>query len=586
MIEKVKKVVFLLLLIFIFGQKTTAQSLKVLFICSDIASNSLDAQWSDILKDFKIECELIGKGYLTIESFIGKDLIIIGSGTADKPKSSNIKWFDYWGDQDKVDLITAAGLPILGISFGGMCLFGQMNLPIGGGHFAHGKGKTFLMTEAGKGYLRNPYIVVSGKKSILNLSSRDQGWDGMFKPPKSIEPIAQVIDSRNYFTIVRYKDFVVWGCGSNPKHLSNEGKGLFANIVHSLSKKDVIATIESTNKTEPLPLPTSKSSLPKWQKLLSGLHINIGYSGSFWSLNIESPMKVKTHGTQLGYFEAWYSNTLIKIGEMLRILDEPYIFLQTDFGTKTSSELISIAEPSSVRPQGNLKLLMQINVINPLFFRYQKETFVAELFSEQAFNFIPYEGELSVIPSESRLYMVSDFNDTEFGVLLRPEDHRIEFGAYHAVWQRPRAFRVSDANTGEFMYYNVYDAMQDFWGGMAGYFAVKEIYKNDELVRSYDWGISGKLGWGKMKLSSRHDLTSESIEAGNNNAFVHTEFNVRGRYYWRFISAFDVGLDFKYIFRRVTLTSQHENPDPEGGNFYVLTEDSIFLISLLTQFAP
>jgi hypothetical protein len=298
--------------------------------------------------------------------------------------------------------------------------------------------------------------------------------------------------------------------------------------------------------------------------------------------NIDPPLDVKTYGNRMAFFELLYSKPLLHLAEDLRILDRPYLNLQTDFGFTSSSELISVAEPSTLHPPGNMKLMAQINVVDPVFVRYRKEVFVAELESDQDFNYIPYTGEPSVISSGSRLYMVSEFQDAEFGLSLTPfrdQGSIIEVGVYHARWQRPRSRELDIDEFGNDVYYNVYHAVQDFWGILFGASGV--AWKQDEdgkLMESFRAGYYVKGGGGKLKLSSDYEQLLPSTP--EDTGFTNTEIGAYCRYYWRITSSLDFGVDVKYIYQYTGLTGNVDVHDRR------ITSDHTVYLTALVQFAP
>lgn len=601
---------FLLLLLAIaesvsFGSTIEFDSLRVLFINRNHSDIKNASKWMDILKDDDIKYKIVEKNFLSENDFDGMDVIIIGPNTAERPLNPSVKWYNYWGKQSIVNIISLSNIPVLGISFGGMCLFGQMNLPIGGGHFAHGNGKNFIVTDKGWDYLQKPHKISPQKGSILNVSSRAQSYDGFHKPPVFIEGIVQVPNSKDYFPIVRYKKYLVWGCGGSPKYLTQEGKKLFSNLVYSLAGEAKIRPYANAESAQKLPKPPKKSYRPSGLTSFmasTGFNLVAGYSGSFWNPIIRSPFKKETFGTQLGYFEVWYDNYLIQLGEKLKLFNRPYINLQTDFGMRTSSEVISKAERSSVEPSGNLKLLMKVNYIEPLFFKYRKEIFVGQLTCEDNFTFYPYEGEPVMINAGSELFLTTEFNDYEMGISFVTESpfywrgfYRIEVGGYRAVWQRPITSKITyiDSLTGAEIRtdYELYHALNDFYGLTLGLYYFKDIYDEGEFFRSFDYGIgirSGGFGLGKTKLTSTEGI-NRFVEEGKKASCSEIEFTANGRLYWRLLETWDLGLNFDYTFKKVFASEESEdietNEESEGTAIFV-TEDNIFLITLIFRFAP
>ena len=600
------KIIILLVLVIATPYRTVADTIKVLFICSDSGSNSIDSRWSNFLRDFQIECELVSKELLIEANFVDKDLIIVGPNTAEKPKNPNIKWFDYWGDQNKVNMIANSDLPILGISFGGMCLFGQMNLPLGGGHFAHGKATDFIITNSGWNYLKTSNNISVQTRNYLRISSKLQGYDGYYRPSANIEGIVQVADSKNYYPIVRYNNYIVWGCGSNPGYLTKEGKDLFVNLICALTQTNHSIASDTDNLDHNIPPPPTKSYRPGVAtEFFSKFDVNvvIGYSGSFWNPIIRYPFKKETFGTQMGYFEVWYDHTLIEWGEKLKLFKKPYLNLQTDFGIRTSSDLISQAEQSSVMSAGNLILLFKVNCIDPLYFRYRKEIFVGQLYCDNDFKFFPFKGEPSTIAVGNNLLLSTEFHDYALGISFIKESpfywrgfYRIEVGAYRSTWQRPVSSKIIyiDAQTGNLLYseYSLYHAVNDFYGIDFGLYYFKDIYNEGEFFRSFDYGIglrSGGFGLSKTQLTSSQDVDIFA-ENNKNSSCSELEFTFNGRLYWKLSSYWNFGLNFDYTFKKVFVGKTDENDllntENNKGSTGFISEDNVFQITFILMFAP
>jgi hypothetical protein len=286
---------------------------------------------------------------------------------------------------------------------------------------------------------------------------------------------------------------------------------------------------------------------------------------------------------QMAFFEASYDLPVLTISEGLNLISKPFVSFQTDFGTTTSSDLISLAEPSTIGPQGNMKLLAQVNLLNSFFFRYRREIFVAELSSQADFVYVPYEGNEVELLADSQLLMTSEFRDMEIGIAATPfRDKRsiIEVGVYHAVWQRPRVVRNAYSTTAEEAPDAVYHSVQDFWGILFGASGV--LYKKDQQGNEWEWlkvGYYFKSGSGKMKLSSNFEQTIFTSD-GNQKRFNNVEMGAYWRTYWRIAKSVDFGVDFRYVFQATRPTGSSSLLDEE------FTSDQTIFLTGMVQVGP
>ena len=235
-----KRLLTLLLLFFpttlAVAQEQESWAVDALFIHQDSSRGTADAMlWQEVLREYAVECRLISKselGELGLGVFSDVEVVLVGAATAERPEDKDIRWFNYWGDPRLVDIIVASKLPILGLSNGGLTLFGQMGLPVGGGYFAHGTAQTFALAEDSHKYLRWPFEVDS--EGPIEISTREQSMDGYYQAPSYIESILKQPDSA-YYPVVRFQHYAVWGAGPDAGYLTESGRRLFTNIVHDLA---------------------------------------------------------------------------------------------------------------------------------------------------------------------------------------------------------------------------------------------------------------------------------------------------------------------------------------------------------------
>ena len=233
--RKVITLVTMFLAIPAIAEVPDVQRIDALFVHQNDSRSVMDARvWQEMLREYLIDCHLVPKAEIEQAELYDADLLIIGPHSRERPEDDQVPWFNYWGDPKLVDFIARSELPVVGISMSGQALFGQMDLPVGGGYFAHGQGQTFELAEDTSKYLQWPFVI--DPNNPIDISTREQGTDVYHQPPSYLESLLKKPDSV-YYPVVRYEDYVAWGAGSDPGYFTDEGKRLFANIVHILVRR-------------------------------------------------------------------------------------------------------------------------------------------------------------------------------------------------------------------------------------------------------------------------------------------------------------------------------------------------------------
>ena len=215
-------------------QSQQVREVDVLFVHQKSSRGTADAVvWQEVLREYRINCRLFSKAEFGREHFEGMHMIIVGAHTAERPDGKEIPWYNYWGDPQLVDAIAESELPVIGISMGGLSLFGQMDLPVGGGYFGHGSEQFFTFAEHASEYLESPFSLKWAEQ--VELSTRKQWTDGYHLPPSYIESILQNVTNPSYYSVVRNEHYAVWGAGPDALYLTEPGRRLFANITHKLA---------------------------------------------------------------------------------------------------------------------------------------------------------------------------------------------------------------------------------------------------------------------------------------------------------------------------------------------------------------
>ncbi len=216
------------------AQGQQAKEVRAVFVHQESTRGFADAfAWQEILGDYQIACSLVSKTEFDREQLLDAQVIIVGAHSAERAEDKEIWWFNYWGDSQLVDVMVESGLPIIGLSMGGLSLFGQMDLPVGGGHYMHGSERFFTLAEYASEYLESPFEIEEA--DAVEISSHDQANDGYYHPPSYIDSILRNQTNSAYYSVVRYERFVLWGAGPDPGYLTESGRRLFANIAHKLA---------------------------------------------------------------------------------------------------------------------------------------------------------------------------------------------------------------------------------------------------------------------------------------------------------------------------------------------------------------
>jgi len=220
-----------------FSQATHGQevrSVDALFVYQERSRDAIDAiAWQEVLRTYQIECRLVSRKQLSQEHLFDVDVVIVGPHTAERPEDKSIRWFKYWGEPWLVDAMAESELPVIGLSMAGLSLFGQMGLPVGGGYYGHVNERFFKFAEDAQEYLEAPFRIEAIGE--VELSTREQQVDGYYNPPFYTESILRNATASFYYPVVRYKNYVVWGVGSDAGYLTDLGRRLFANILHKLA---------------------------------------------------------------------------------------------------------------------------------------------------------------------------------------------------------------------------------------------------------------------------------------------------------------------------------------------------------------
>ena len=319
--------------------------------------------------------------------------------------------------------------------------------------------------------------------------------------------------------------------------------------------------------------PDNDSYLDKLKEFasnISGLHLNTGFTIAVWSFNTGDMFEIVSSSARMVFLEAYYSNVLLDLSEALQLFRRPYFKIQTDLGSRGSADLISVSGQSSINHQGNLKLIALTNIIDPLFFRYDKEVYAAGITSYGGFDFYPFEGTFLQVQPQQELLLITEFQSFEVGVKgYVGEDGFGEFTIYHDTWQKPWS---ADSV--------VYASRFDFWGIGLGFYGDTDFYQDGKFVSSNSMGYYFKMGNGRIDLTS-NKTANPYVGAGyDSTPFYHWKFEVEYRHYVPIRKNLSLGVILDYYFQKI---EQLKREGDTGSGTEIISRDQRFLLSVILQ---
>jgi len=142
-----------------------------------------------------------------------------------------------WGTQEAVRAIIASGKKVLGLGYGGSCLFQQMGLSINWGHGAVGFEDSIYVVDTEHQLFDQPYEIDVPDDRIVQLYQEAGRYIAEYRPRLNDNVIflGRIPHLRDYYPIVKEQDHILWGFASSPADMTNTGKKLFINTVFHLA---------------------------------------------------------------------------------------------------------------------------------------------------------------------------------------------------------------------------------------------------------------------------------------------------------------------------------------------------------------
>ena len=310
--------------------------------------------------------------------------------------------------------------------------------------------------------------------------------------------------------------------------------------------------------------------LKRIEERVPGLHLNAGMTIAKWSFNSGGLFEITQSSASMLFVEAFYSNVLLNLSEGLQLFRRPYFKIQTDLGSAGSADLISSSGQQSINPQGNLKLLALTNIIDPLFFRYDKEIYSAGITSYGGFDFFPFTGEILQVQPQEELLLNSEFQCFEIGIKgLVGEDGFAEFSVYHNTWQKPWSQDTL-----------VYSSVFDFTGIGLGFWGETDFYRDGKVISTNSMGYYFKIGQGKIDLTKNKSLSETLFYSYDDKPFNHVRFELEYRQNWPINDAIEMGLILDYYFQRVEYGVRNVSNIASPKDL-VISRDQRFLFSMI-----
>lgn len=208
--------------------------------------NGLTSEYKNWLASAGYEIKTVDIAQVKTMDLSQVGVIIVGADTIGSGTAS--MWYNAWGDNETVKVISDSGKPILGIGDGGYGVFALLGLRIGGGNGAEGQGNGTVQLTPYSTILDEPNKITNGQISLYSETVKQREiylGDDVSPTPKEagVVEIGSITYTNNgqtlkYGTVVMQNDkFVLWGFDASPNLLTADGKNLFLNIVNYLLAK-------------------------------------------------------------------------------------------------------------------------------------------------------------------------------------------------------------------------------------------------------------------------------------------------------------------------------------------------------------
>jgi len=220
------------------GYKVSPSTPVAYIFSSDTASAD---SYKSLLQDNGYSATLIPMSEVATTDLSIYDLIIVGNDTGFKYE---------WGDSASVSAIQNSEKPIIGLGFGGACLFQQMGLSINWGHGMLWTGSSIYVVEPEHDIFNSPNPISVPADHIVQLYSPSCTVLGEYAPALSanVTLLGHDVSYTEHYPLVQEGQSLLWGFTAAPDSMTQVGKDLFINVVDYMAgqpareKPDLIIT--------------------------------------------------------------------------------------------------------------------------------------------------------------------------------------------------------------------------------------------------------------------------------------------------------------------------------------------------------
>ena len=224
-----EKYVLLFCLILLIAGWASAADIAFIYKADSTAAHD----FATFLSSRGFATRLIPLNDVALTNFDPYDLIVVDSNTGE----------DYeWGNISAVTRIQTSLKPVLGLGYGGACLFGQMGLSINWGNAWIGAANQIYCVDPSMSVFSVPNLISIPDDGIIQLYNEPSPFMAEWAPGLSnqVELIGRQADNGSHYPIVSQGAYWLWGFTTPPAEMTETGKDLFVNTVsYMVSNSDV-----------------------------------------------------------------------------------------------------------------------------------------------------------------------------------------------------------------------------------------------------------------------------------------------------------------------------------------------------------
>ena len=224
-----QKYFLLFCLMFLIASLASAADIAFIYKADSTAAHDFSA----FLASRGLPTHLIPMNEAAATNFDPYDLIVVDSTTGN----------DYeWGDISAVTRIQTSFKPVLGLGFGGACLFQQMGLSINWGNGWLSAAKQIYCVDPSMSVFSVPNLISIPDDGILQLYNEPSDFIAEHAPDLSsqVRLIGRQSDNDGHYPIVSQGAYWLWGFTDSPAEMTETGRDLFVNIVsYMIANSDV-----------------------------------------------------------------------------------------------------------------------------------------------------------------------------------------------------------------------------------------------------------------------------------------------------------------------------------------------------------